>query len=262
LALWLTIGCMGAWMNADRGHGIVDNAPVAPPATYLRGSSAPHVGMTPDTSPAAPANGAGETPPDQSPPAPPVGKPQSWQTVTAADIGRIAFERLPDDEGLVSPIAQRGTLDDPAVEQQIARIRTALAGWPPAQVPDPVQRTRNLLAIAAVPDVLQIDPLERHLPWLVFDRLRLDIARADLPRILYWISQHPDEGDDTAIAQFDTLGLPTVSGPTTRVRERIMVYALKFLARLPTTRDDASGGTGGAMRPCDLGRNAERASPC
>lgn len=264
LALWLAIGCMGAWMDADKGHGIVDDAPVAPPAAYLRAPADPHAGVTPppDASPAVPADNAGKAPPDQSPPTPPVGKPRSWQAVTAADIGRIAFERLPDDEGLVSPIAQRGTLDDPAVERQIAQIRTALPAWPPAQVQDPVQRARNLLAIAAVPDVLQIDPLERHLPWLVFDRLRLDITQADLPRILYWISQHPDEGDDTAITQLDALGLPTVSGPTTRVRERVMIYALKFLARLPAARNGSPDSAGALARPCDLGRNAERASPC
>jgi len=253
LALWLAIGCAGAWIGADRGGRIVDDTPIAPPGAYLRPPSPPHAGMAPSPSPAESANDAG----DAAPP-PPVGEPQSWQAVTAADIRQIAFERLPDDEGLVSPIAQRGTLDDSAVEQQIAHIRTALPGWPPARAPDPVQRTRNLLAIAAVPDVLQIDPLERHLPWLLFDRLRLDIAPADLPRILYWIARHPDAGDDTAIAQIDALGLPTVSGPTARVRERIMIYALKFLARLPSAREDASSDA----RPCDLGRNAERASPC
>jgi len=264
LALWLAIGCMGAWMGVDKGRGVVDDAPVAPPAAYLRAPAAPHAGTTPapDASPAMPADDAGEASPDHSPPALAVGKPRSWRAVTAADIGQIAFERLPDDEGLVSPIAQRGTLDDPAVEQQIAQIRAALPGWLPAQAPEPVQRVRNLLAIAAVPDVLQIDPLERHLPWLVFDRLRLDIPQADLPRILYWISQHPDEGDDSAITQLDALGLPTVSGPATRVRERIMIYALKFLARLPTARDGASGGAGAPVQPCDLGRNAMRASPC
>jgi hypothetical protein len=96
-----------------------------------------------------------------------------------------------------------------------------------------------MLYIAAVPDVLQMDPLERHLPWLVFDRLRQDIPPQDLPRILFWISQHPEEGGDEAVKQLRALGLPEVSGPTRQVRERAMIYALKFLKRIEEVREAA-----------------------
>jgi hypothetical protein len=102
-----------------------------------------------------------------------------------------------------------------------------------------VQRTRNLLYIAAVPDVLQMDPLERHLPWLVFDRLRQTIPPQDLPRILFWISQHPDDGSDAAVERLGALGLPEVSGPTDGVRERTMIYALKFLQRIEQAQAEA-----------------------
>lgn len=219
LALWLAIGAAGVWTSHKTAPPI-DDAPVAPPGAYLR---APPPGPpTPAPAPKAP----------QSKPAPPPA-PTGWQAVTALDIALIAFDRLPPDEGLVSPIAPRGTLDDEATAAQIAQVRAALADWPPAHVADPVQRVRNLLFIAAVPDVLQIDPLERHLPWLIFDRLRQEVPPADLPRLLYWIAQHPRDDDDDAVMQLDALGLPTVSGPTTRVRERVMIYALKFLGRLP-----------------------------
>jgi hypothetical protein len=165
--------------------------------------------------------------------------PASWRDVGDEDIATIAFDRLPDDEGLVSPMAPRGTLNDSAAERQIAAVRAALPAWAPAREADPVQRARNMLYIAAVPDLLQMDPLERHLPWLVFDRLRQDTPPQDLPRILFWISQHPDEGGDAAVEQLGALGLPEVSGPTRRVRERAMLYALKFLKRLEDARDAA-----------------------
>jgi len=222
LALWLAIGAAGVWASS-KAVPPIDEAPVAPPGAYLRTP----LPVSPSPSPTLRTPVTAERKP-ATPPA-----PTGWQAVTPADIARIAFDRLPPDEGLVSPIAPRGTLDDEATAAQIAQVRAALADWPPAHVADPVQRVRNLLFIAAVPDVLQIEPLERHLPWLVFDRLRQEVPPADLPRLLYWIAQHPQDGEDSAVTQLDALGLPTVSGPTTRVRERVMIYALKFLGRLP-----------------------------
>ena len=167
--------------------------------------------------------------------------PARWQDVDDADIARIAFERLPDDAGIISPLAARGTLDDPATQDVIAQVRAGLPGWAPAAGGDPVQRARNMLYVAAVPDVLQMDPLERHLPWLVFDRLRQDISLGDLRKILFWISQHPDEGESGAISQLGGLGLPQLRGPDDKIRERTMIYALKLLRLLQETRppDDA-----------------------
>lgn len=226
LALWCAIGAAGAAVGLEKGQPAIDTAPVAPPSAYLRAAETPPPERSPQANAAPPTDAAPRA-------------PGSWREVGAEDIAEIAFDRLPDDEGLVSPIAQRGTLRDGAVERQIATIRTALPAWPPAQEADPVQRTRNMLYIAAVPDLLQMDPLERHLPWLVFDRLRQDIPPQDLPRILFWISQHPQEGGDAAVEELGALGLPEVSGPTRRVRERAMIYALKFLERLEEARHAA-----------------------
>jgi len=156
----------------------------------------------------------------------------SWRDVTQADIDAIAFDRLPPDEDIVSPISRSDEEPDPAILPQMDRIRDALPTWPPGNVDDPVQRARNLLAIAAVPDILQMEQVERFVPRLVFARLQAVIPPRDLPKILYWIALHPDEGDDAAIHQLGVFGLPDATGPTKPVRGRVMLYAFKLLGRL------------------------------
>jgi hypothetical protein len=115
---------------------------------------------------------------------------------------------------------------------ELDRIRDALSGWAPGNVADPVQRTRNLLMLAAVPDILQMEQVERFVPRLVFARLQAVIPPRDLPKILYWIAMHPDDGDDAAIHQLQAFGLPDVTGPAKPARGRIMLYAFKLLGRL------------------------------
>jgi len=236
------LGAAAAWLGAavlalsatPSSTSVPEPEVALPPAAYL------------SPSPAAPGRSSGKTSaPEQSPPAPSGNPahadvtptlPSSWRHVGEEHLQAIAFDRLPDDAGLVAPMAVRGTPRDAATETQLAAVRSGLRAWPPAAEPDPVQRARNLLYVAAVPDLLQMDPLERHLPWLVFDRLRQDIPAPDLPRILYWIAMHPEEGDDRALDSLPALGLPQVTGPTRQVRERAMIYALKFLKRLEDQR--------------------------
>jgi hypothetical protein len=156
----------------------------------------------------------------------------SWRDITDADIDRIAFDRLPPDEGIISPVSRSDEEPDPAILPQLDRIRDALPGWAPGNIDDPVQRARNLLSIAAVPDILQMEQVERFVPRLVFARLQAVIPPRDLPKILYWIALHPDDGSDMAIHQLSDFGLPNVSGPAKPVRGRIMLYAFKLLGRL------------------------------
>jgi ABC-2 type transport system permease protein len=158
--------------------------------------------------------------------------PASWRDVTDADIQKIAFDRLPPDEGIVSPVSRGDETPDPAILPQLDRIRDALPGWAPGMVSDPVQRARNLLAIAAVPDILQMEQVERFVPRLVFARLQAVTPPRDLPKILYWIALHPDDGSDAAVHRLGDFGLPDISGPTKPVRGRIMLYAFKLLGRL------------------------------
>lgn len=162
----------------------------------------------------------------------PPGGPASWQAVTPADMGGVAFERLPPDGGIVAPIAGANEVPDALVAGQLAEIRAALAGWPPGKAADPVQRVRNDLYVAAVPDVLKMEQVERFVPLLVFEKLRRDVPERDLKRILYWVAMHPQEGDESALHAMKMLGLPDAREPSRTVRQRVMLYAFKFLGRL------------------------------
>jgi hypothetical protein len=132
----------------------------------------------------------------------------------------------------VSPIARLDEPIDPEVETDLEEIRTKLATWGPGQVADPVQRVRNVLYVAAVPDVFQV-PLERYVPHVVFERLQADVPKDDLIKVLYWVATHPNGGDDSAVDDLRSAGLK-VNGPSDmdQTRERVMLYALKLLGRL------------------------------
>lgn len=109
-------------------------------------------------------------------------RPKSWLEVEVTDFAEIAFERLPPDNGIVAPMAALSDAPDPETVARLDEIRNALANWPPAQVEDPVQRTRNLLYVAAVPDILQMADIERFLPAVVLGRLRQLIHLPTYPR--------------------------------------------------------------------------------
>ncbi len=163
----------------------------------------------------------------------PASAPQtSWHDVTDADYEKVAFNRLPPDTGIIAPVSRADEVPDPVIVPELDRIRDALPAWVPGNVADPAQRTRNLLMLAAVPDILQMEQVERFVPRLVFARLQAVIPPRDLPRILYWIAMHPDDGDDAAIHQLQVFGLPDVTGPAKPARGRIMLYAFKLLGRL------------------------------
>ena len=155
-----------------------------------------------------------------------------WRAVTESDFDKIAFDHLPPDQEVVAPISRSDEVPDATIQPLLDQVRDGLAAWPPGNVADPVQRTRNLLAVAAVPDVLRMEQVERFVPRLVFARLQAVVPPRDLPRILYWIAMHPDAGDDSAIHQLGALGLPDVTGSPAPVRGRIMIYAFKLLGRL------------------------------
>ena len=84
-------------------------------------------------------------------------------------------------------------------------MHTRLPDWPPGKVQDPVQRARNLLYIAAVPDVLQT-PIERFTPLEIYDYLQQAIPKPQLIQVLFWIALHPMDGDDSAIEQLPGIG--------------------------------------------------------
>jgi ABC-type transport system involved in cytochrome c biogenesis permease component len=211
-----TLAARGTPAPADTGARPAAAAPGATP------SAATPTG-------AAPPPAAATAPPVAPLPPPPAG---GWQAVTAANITDGLFQGLPPDEGVVSPIAASDEAVAPDWADQLSCMRTLLPQWAPARVADPVQRARNLLYVAAVPDVLQLD-LERFTPLVIFARLQGDFPRDQLEKILYWIATHPNEGDDSASGQLRAICLD-ISGTddTDQLRERTRYYALKLLGRL------------------------------
>jgi hypothetical protein len=200
------------------------------PVPDLRQPPAPS-SDTPSTSKPTAAPPATASPPGAPRSAPPP-EPATWQQVTPAHLDEIVFERLPADSGVVAPIAPASEALDPEIEAEVEDVRSRLVTWGPARVADPVQRVRNVLYVAAVPDVFQM-PVERYLPHVVFEQLQGDIPKSDLIKILYWVATHPSGGDDSAVDDLRTVGLK-VNGPgdIDQTRERVMLYALKLLGRL------------------------------
>jgi hypothetical protein len=117
-------------------------------------------------------------------------------------------------------------------------MRIALLDWKPGRVPDPVQRVRNLLYVAAVPDVFQMQDLERFIPYVVYDRIQAEIPEGDLVKILYWIATHPFDGDDSAVDELRPLGLFNGPADMETTRDRLSVYAVKLLGRITGKIDD------------------------
>ena len=158
--------------------------------------------------------------------------PEQWRAVTPARIeADINFSRLPPDDGVVTPIAPPDEEPEPELRAELNLIRTRLPAWKPGQVSDPIQRVRNHLFVAIVPDLFQI-PIERFVPHIVFDQLQETVPRADLVKILYWIATHPDEGDDKALDDLHSLGLGNGPNEPEEVRSRTAIYAVKLLGRL------------------------------
>ncbi len=209
----------------------VARARPVPPVTAPGGSSSP------PASAAVPDAQSGTTPaptPAPAPSSPPIAQPiaATWQQVLLSDIDRdLMFDRLPSDRGVVSPIAPPE--EEPSVEvlDELELIRHELPTWGPGAVADTVQRVRNVLYVAAVPDVHQT-PTERFVAAVVFDRLKQDVPKPDLMKALYWIALHPMEGDDSALDQLPALGFENRPVDPGQARERAALYAVKLLGRL------------------------------
>ena len=108
-------------------------------------------------------------------------------------------------------------------------VRNGLPTWKPGLEGDDVQRVRNLLCVAAVPDAIQ-QPVERYLPPIVLHHLEQTYPKDKLIKILTWIVQHPEDG--TVVDNLQDLGLQGVAGDPSVVRERSYLYALKFILRI------------------------------
>lgn len=193
-------------------------APVAAPATPP--------GPAPSSTPAPVAAAPAESPAPSAPVARPA--PTSWTAITAADVAGLNY-RVPPDNGVVSPIAPAEEEPDEYVKKQLDGVRDKFPGWGPGLEPDDVQRVRNILYVAAVPDTIQL-PVESYMPLVVLERLA-DIYPTDkLVKLLTWIAMHPLDG--SVIDDISELGIEGAAGDPMQVRERAYLYAIKFVARL------------------------------
>jgi ABC-2 type transport system permease protein len=253
IAVWIVVGLLAEWQGRTKPAGIADEGAAAEqigtPESFIASTPAPVAPAAPtpaETAAPAPAKAPAQAAaPSQAPPTPakldpmaaakpppPRPLPGRWQDVTDADIANITFEALPPDSGVVAPWAPADQFAEASAQTQLQQVRAGLGAWAPAKVDDPVQRARNILYIAAVPDLLQMADVEPFLPRIVQGRLLQAIPTADLPKVLYWIGTHPQDGTDDAMDDLSALGLPKLNGPTRReARIRAMVYAFKMLAR-------------------------------
>ncbi|WP_298196993.1 ABC transporter permease [Novosphingobium sp.] len=247
---WLIVPLLGAWLGLAALAGTLarpvpappDNAVVGQPDRFVRPAPLPSAPIastrTPPPQPPATraASSSPATPPSAVPPPGPEAAaiPAPQLVAPAIDLDRIAFERLPPDAGLVAPIASDAP--DPVVASALDRIRDRLAGWPPAREGDAEQQVRTLLLVAAVPDLLQMDPLERHLPLLVEAELQRRLAPDRLSALLARIALDPQGGSVAARSRLPELGLPAHAGAEGALRGRVMLYAFKLLGRVTGRR--------------------------
>src|SRR5690606_6929348 len=88
----------------------------------------------------------------------PASEPE-WKKITEAEVALIDINQIPPDNGLVTPMARVDQTPSEAVDLVLAQIEGALPHWGPGYVSDPVQRARNIICVAAVPDLIQ-NPVE------------------------------------------------------------------------------------------------------
>ncbi len=151
-----------------------------------------------------------------------------WAKITAADTAALNYQ-VPPDRGVVAPFAGDSEEPDEYTAQELETVRRNLYTWRPAFEGDDIQRVRNLLYVAAVPDSVQL-PVERHLPPMVLRYLSDMYPQDKLVKILTYIAMHPEEGG--VIVNLGDLGLEAAVGDPWTVRERAYFYAIKFTARL------------------------------
>jgi hypothetical protein len=128
--------------------------------------------------------------------------------------------------GQVAPAAT--TRPDPATQSAIARVQRQIEEWPAAAEPDSAQRARNLLLIAAVPDLYDTETLQSYLPALVEAELRARLPADQRSAILAAIAADPAAGSVAARETLPQLGLPANVGDEAPARNRMGLYAARL----------------------------------
>lgn len=234
VAVWVAVGVAAE----VRGRALVPPTGVlANPSAAPAGGLLAAVGPEVTPRPAAPGTKTGTEPAVATTPTPtptptpiptPTPVPPVWAAITPEDTAALRWD-VPPDRGVVAPIAGDDETPDEYTEKEVQTVRRNLITWKPGFDRDEVQRVRNLLYVAAVPDSVQL-PVERHLPMVVYTHLTDLYGKEKLVKILTYIAKNPEDGG--IILNLSDLGLEAVAGDPWVVRERAYLYAIKFLARL------------------------------
>ena len=152
----------------------------------------------------------------------------SWRSITPAQIDSVRYDDLEPDNSEVTPIlSSLDTLDDRG-KKRIEVFKQLLQNWAPASQPDLPQRVRDLLCLAALADLTR-DEHVAAFPLVIFDKLKRDIPKPNLIKVVAWIVLIPKEG--TVVSNAHDLGLKS-DVDEAEVRERMIAYAKKLLFRL------------------------------
>jgi len=153
---------------------------------------------------------------------------EPWRALTSTDFGglRALVASHPNTDN-VTPIAESADPFDPGLQKTLDAVAEYLPIWEPAQVADPVQRVRNVLLVQGAVDYAQ-SQLEAYLPWVMMDYLYNSMPVEDLEKVLCWIAQHPDEGDDSVLNDEIIIQLNAANWSREEVHYRVQVYAAKF----------------------------------
>jgi hypothetical protein len=250
LAGWVVVGVLAEWSDrifvpAEAAEpAAVESLAVTTPTPAAPAAVTPVATPPPPTSPVMAVVGSTEpavvpslnpTPGLEPDPVPATtALPGTWQALTLARIEEeIYFTNLPPDEGVVAPISPPDETPPPDVQPWLTEIERRLPDWEPAQESDRVQRLRNILYVAAVPDSLQIAPLENYIPRVVFSYIETLAPKDELIRMLAWIALNPGDGDLVAVSTLgEVVGFPVNDPDPDGVRERTALYAVKLLGRL------------------------------
>jgi ABC-2 type transport system permease protein len=220
---WL-VPVLGAWL-AIGGLAETRGRVLAPARTGIADTERAPDPRRAETGAALPPAPLAAPPPQPEPP---------WLKITAAQIAGLDYDNLPPDDGVVTPMAAPDEEPYDYLIEQVANVRAKLPTWEPGLDTDEVQAARNLLAVAAVPDTIQL-PVERFLPAVVLERLQQLYPDQDrLVKLLTWIALHPEGG--VMIDTIEDLGIEGQAGDLVQVRERVYVYAIKFIGRLTGRR--------------------------
>jgi ABC-2 type transport system permease protein len=152
--------------------------------------------------------------------------PPAYKAIGERLIASIAYDDLPGDNELATPLAPPFTDGGKSAGMDV--FASKLKDWVPGQADDAGQAVRNLIAVASIADLAE-DPREGVIARTVFTYLEANYRTEELRKALAWVALYPNEG--SVVTSAPEFGLPRPLGEDF-VRERSALYAKKFLGRL------------------------------